>query len=452
MDDHGWLFSGDTVHTYDISEGDLEYLLTLADIEDDWANNVQKKAEYYDNLPLAQMDAMQLLIQQRRLINTAGTIVQFPFGYICTFGSRRHLFRGEDQDYDYSEASLGRRCRGKDGKRRNDKEIEILHILSNMRICQFRKLIWQFDIIPQWEGKLSEVNYKALAQHYGLETFLLDLTNDVRTALFFATCKWVGDHFEPLTQKDIEATERSQYGVIYHSPDWKIDSLNDGNGRVSLRQFIATQSEGRRTRPSIIDTGKWDGIAYQIGLQPFHRCLTQNGYVYPMKTINDIKSTGDFERLRFRKTEALSKKFFDIMDQGKKIYPDEGIAIIADIINKIRNSLVFSEDDLLWAYEIDEARKDIFPTIDDLKDELQGAFTTKLLGDAYGIVGNKQIEIQKNEVKYSLPSDIKSYINAQYNDKGFLDPLNIKKYYITSDSIKHRQQRHREIFGCDLEL
>ena len=78
-------------------------------------------------------------------------------------------------------------------------------------------------------GKLSEVNYKALAQHYGFETFLLDLTNDVRNALFFATCKWVEDHFEPLTEEDIMQSERSRYGVIYHTPDWMIDFMNGDN-------------------------------------------------------------------------------------------------------------------------------------------------------------------------------------------------------------------------------
>lgn len=447
VDNSGWLCSADTTNTHDISESDIEQLLKLAESEDDWLNNVREEAEHYDSIPFAQMNTIQLLTQQQRLTNIAGTIVQFPFGYICTFESRRHLFRGENQDFPYSESSLSRRCRKGCGIKRSDNEIELLHIISNMRICQFRKFIWQFDIIPQWEGKLSEVNYKALAQHYGFETFLLDITNDVRTALFFATCKWVKDHFEPLTQKDIEATERTRYGVIYHSPDWRIDSLNGG---TSFKQFAAMQEEGNR--PSIIDTGRWDGIAYQIGLQPFHRCLLQNGYVYPMKTISDIKTTGDFERLRFKQSEALSRRIFDMMDQGNKIYPNEGITIIGDIIDKIRNSLVFSEDDLLWAYEIDEARKDIFPTIDGLKNELQSDFTAKLLRDAYGIVGDKHIKFQKEEVKYDLPADTKSYINAMYNDKGFLEPLHVKKYYQTPDSIRYRQQRHRKIFGYELDL
>ena len=60
---------------------------------------------------------------------------------------------------------------------------------------------------------------------------LLDLTNDFRTALFFATCKYdyKTDSYRPLTKKDIEATEDSKYGVIFHSPNWVLDYLNGGS-------------------------------------------------------------------------------------------------------------------------------------------------------------------------------------------------------------------------------
>lgn len=54
-----------------------------------------------------------------------------------------------------------------------------------------------------------------MAQHYGFDTCLLDLTNDFKTALFFATCKYdyKTDSYRPLTKKDIEATENSKYGI-----------------------------------------------------------------------------------------------------------------------------------------------------------------------------------------------------------------------------------------------
>lgn len=440
----GWLFDADTKNTHDITMQDLQLLLKLAEEENRWAQNVKQEVEYNDAHPHG--SGMEIFINDLRVMNGEGAIVQFPFGYICTFQSKRHLFRGEPQDYDFSEASLSRRCRKKSGGKRSQREIELLHIIANMRAAQFRKFIWQFDIIPQWEGKLSEVNYKALAQHYGFETFLLDLTNDIRNALFFATCKWEKDHFEPLTQKDIYQSERSRYGVIYHTPDWKIDFMNGGN---LLKLHSSYEKERDRNRPSIIDTGLWDGVAYQIGLQPFYRCYTQSGYVYPMKTIDDIRHNGEFERLRFPQTAEFSNYIFQMMDEGKRIYPEEGITKAMGVLEQMRGTLRFSEDDLLWAYEYDEGDKKEFPSIGQLRDALQSKEVAHLIEDAYG-VANGQITISENEVEYHLSEDVINDINSFYNDKSFLAPIG-EKMYIKPDAREYRKYRYRQIFGTEME-
>lgn len=442
-DKSGWFFGADTKRTHDVSMDELQMLLELAEAEDQWAENVKQEVEYYDAHPHG--SGIELLFHNFRVMNGEGAVVQFPFGYICTFRSRRHLFRGELQDYDFSEATLSRRCRRESGQMRSKRERELLHVVANMRIAQFRKLIWQFDIIPQWEGKLSEVNYKALAQHYGFETFLLDLTNDVRNALFFATCKWVEDHFEPLTGEDIMQSERSRYGVIYHTPDWMIDFMNGDN---LLKLQPSFEKEMGRDRPSVIDTGLWDGVAYQIGLQPFYRCHTQSGYVYPMKTIGDIRHNGQFERIRFPQTVEFSNRIFQMMDEGKKIYPEEGITRIMDILEQMRRTWVFSEDDLSEAYEEDEADKKEFSSIDQLRAALQSSETARLIEEAYG-VENGQITIIRDEIEYPLTQEIIGDINAQYNDKSFLAPVG-EKIYSKPEARAYRKYRYFQIFGEEM--
>ena len=100
-----------------------------------------------------------------------------------------------------------------------------------MRVWQFRKVVWQFDIVPYWEAKLSDANYMALAQHYGFETLLLDITKNAKVALFLATCQydWDTDSHLPLTQKDIDreptADANPRFGMTFHSPDWVTDYL-----------------------------------------------------------------------------------------------------------------------------------------------------------------------------------------------------------------------------------
>ncbi len=438
-DESGWLVGANIKQTTDISDDELRQLLELANKEDDWENNVRNEVIAIDENPFQNRN---FFLDEIRVMNTGGTIIQYPFGYTCSFPSRRHLFRGERKDYPYTEATLSRRCRKSDGTRRSQKERELLHIVANMRVAQFRKFIWQFDIIPQWEAKLSDVNYKALAQHYGFETFLLDLTNDVRSALFFATCKWVDNHFEPLTYKDINESYESRYGVIYHTPDWKIDYINGIN---MLKLQPAFEKDRGRNTPSIIDTGLWDGVAYQIGLQPFYRTFSQYGYVYPMKKLDDIRYSGVFERLRFRQSVDFSKYIYELMDCGRKIYPDEGITAVSDVLRKMQTSFKFSEDDVEWAYKIDEADTGLFPDIDKLISALQSEETERLFEEVYGLPAVKFC-IQKAEVIYMISDAIKKYINKQYNDKCFLDPVG-GILHEKPEARKYRDEQFFRIYG-----
>ena len=45
-----------------------------------------------------------------------------------------------------------------------------------------------FNHVKNWN--YCDVIYEVLAQHYGLETGWLDITNDFKIALFFAVCYW----------------------------------------------------------------------------------------------------------------------------------------------------------------------------------------------------------------------------------------------------------------------
>ena len=111
-------------------------------------------------------------------------------------------------------------------------------------------------MVPYWEAKLSDVNHKALAQHYGFDTNLLDLTNDIRVALFFATCKYIPetDSYRPLTK---EECEKRGYGVIFHTPDWCVDCYNGSN----LKK-LTSQMGPRMDQPLNIEDGSCDGVIY----------------------------------------------------------------------------------------------------------------------------------------------------------------------------------------------
>lgn len=65
------------------------------------------------------------------------------------------------------------------------------------------------------------------------------------------------------------------------------------------------------------DSGDWDGIAFQIGFQPFLRCRAQSGYIFPMRKDVPLQENPKFEKLRFKQTQKLSEKIFELMDGGK---------------------------------------------------------------------------------------------------------------------------------------
>lgn len=431
----GWLFQKEhgTIQniTKEVSYDDLHDLLIEADKDNAWAESVRQEVVYRDKVFNGEMKNpshhIDPIIDYFRVINTGGTVTHYPFGRIITFASRRHLFRGENQRYSYSESTLSRKVRGK-----SREEAELLYVVANMRVVQFRKLIWNINVVPYWEAKVSEVNYKALAQHYGLDTYLLDLTNDFRIALFFATCKYEDGEYRPLTEDDIKASERSKYGVIFQTPDWVADYMQPRGAYKWYRNYekIDKAELEKRDHPFVIDAGYMDGIAFQIGLQPFYRCHMQSGFVYPMKTEKPLQDNPRFEKIVFRQNPELSEQVFYMMHEGKDVYPDEGIAKGMDVIDKIKAGKVFSKDDLDCAYYLDDCDKEIFSAQESLRIALE----------RYGYT------IQNDEVDYHFTQDQLDHINSLYDNRDLLAPVGNMLHVLPEDK-KFREERCREIYG-----
>jgi len=92
-DNTGWLKIGNTFsnEVFDITEGEIEELLALAEEDDAWTQRIKAEAKYYDQHP------GNILPDHFRVLNLGGTMTECPYGDIITFPSRRHLFRGEPQ-------------------------------------------------------------------------------------------------------------------------------------------------------------------------------------------------------------------------------------------------------------------------------------------------------------------------------------------------------------------
>ena len=126
--DDSWLFPNQPFKTHDISYDDIQYLLNCANIDDQWAEDVQKMVQDRDEHPEKRGD---FIIDEFRIMNASGTTILFPYGdRIITFCSKRQFFRGENQDFPCSIPSLRRKTMGM-----SKKQEELMRTVGNLENC-----------------------------------------------------------------------------------------------------------------------------------------------------------------------------------------------------------------------------------------------------------------------------------------------------------------------------
>ena len=296
-----------------------------------------------------------------RYPKTAGMRTYYPHGIVIEQSERRNFYRGENQIFSSSIPSLLRKL----NQYKTQEDKELYRLIADMRIAEFSFFLQKFQHVQNWKD--SDVLYEPLAQHYGLETGWLDITSDFNTALFFATCYWDGEKWLPLSKKQTEVDENHQYGMIFHMPSNRMP-VRWLNALEKLKPWMEESTEddgkdhglcGKLDQP--IYRGELKNVIYPLGFQPFMRCHMQNGYGIYMRSPQPLQNDSEFEKLRFRHSEELSQRVFDLMNGGELIYPHEGLKEAQFVIDMIRKSMSFSEDAFKYAlyrshyYRMDDA-------------------------------------------------------------------------------------------------
>ena len=226
------------------------------------------------------------------------------------------LYRGEIRDYGLTSglSSLGRSIRF------NGMNQSLESKLLSFFIEQVRKVIFmgfltcfrQFHEFP-----FGEPLDGLIAQHYGLKTQFIDLTDDIKVALFFACCRHEGNNlYRPINEGDI--SEIGKEGIIYR---------------------------GYSDRARI------------IGFQPFCRCHRQRGYYIDTAVAEPCwefilsKDTG-FEKYYFDRTVELSERLYEEFDGGKTLFPDDGLEPFAEVIAQMQIEKAFPSEAFDIAYKV----------------------------------------------------------------------------------------------------
>ena len=308
---------------YEISKKDILRLLQISEIEANECRRVTESSlrgeSYYkgDGRPGDEkLQDSRLAFYKEVLYRDTKTdrfAINHVHGTVIKQAERNHYFRGENAIYPSSKPSFFR------GRPEDPEKRFIYDLTAELRIAEFDTLIHRLDRVKGWERKGLTVLTEVLAQHYGLKTRWLDITNDFPTALFFASCYFKDGKWHYFKQEDIQAN--NQYSVIYQMPRW----------RAEEDLMVYTLEPSIETHPIL-----------PIGYQPFLRCSNQYGYGIRMEEPVALTSIG-FEKLCFKKSEKLSRWIYEYMDGGRKIYPADSLTQFESTLNGLASTTSFSE-------------------------------------------------------------------------------------------------------------
>ncbi len=201
------------------------------------------------------------------------------------------FYRGQSR---YHEPCIPSLYRGKEkGKEPAIEDIAEKHI----KICEFALSLGQHPVFGevcqnvQWHPV-------ALAQHYGLSTPFLDITNSKWVAAFFAC---TGYDWETDTYYPVDRNFHEGYGVMYISKDFYKGGFPD--------EFFEK-----------------NGV---IGYQYFDRPTKQSSFGYRLEQGEDFNASPYFNKIFFRHDLEASKIVFQMSYCQRRFIPQDTLSKVA---------------------------------------------------------------------------------------------------------------------------
>ena len=220
-------------------------------------------------------------------------------GYILLPTAIDHsfVFRGQTDFYDECLPTLYRK-----------KDItEEEELIERLRCCEFEIYLKQLSQVASFEQQLFNIYYLGLSQHYGLNTNVIDLTNSLDVALFFAMCNMNNDGKTFTPQQE----DKEYIGYVY-----AVGTTEFGHGTNDIKSLF-------------------DGRLSAIGMQPFYRPGNQRGFGLHLKKGEPM--TGML--YSFSYTKAESEHIHQYFSNGNELWHEDEISRVA---REIRDSKVFS--------------------------------------------------------------------------------------------------------------
>lgn len=172
--------------------------------------------------------------------------------------------------------------------------------VERVRIAEFRLFLEQFEVTQRFEQNHFLVAYVGLAQHYGLKTDVLDVTNNIDVAMFFAMCDYDRDtdSYKPKFE------EKPYIGYLY--------------------AVLANNDTHNQSNPF----GVYSDRLNVIGLQPFKRPGRQNGFACHVGS--EGKLNGYLYSFRYTKDDSIG--IFNHFRGGEYLWCKDDVVDVAKVI------------------------------------------------------------------------------------------------------------------------
>jgi len=187
-----------------------------------------------------------------------------------------------DMSYYRGEPEIYETCRPKLYRIRDEQE----RMIQQIKTCDFELFLLEVPEISTALSHKEHVDLLALEQHYGFPTEMIDVSNDIMVAAFFATHR-----FDPVTQGYKPAA--------------------DGIGRIRFR--LEPFAMGRLR---------------VIGMQALMRPGTQSGFGFVLDEQEDFADMSG--EVLFRQSISMNTILSRAVDWAEMLFPPESISLAAD--------------------------------------------------------------------------------------------------------------------------
>jgi len=200
-------------------------------------------------------------------------------------------YRGQNEDFGVCKTTLDR-CESIE-----EQFLNICRTIAFEELLEIHPFVQFTRSITFLENPIS-LNLTGMAQHYGLHTDYLDVTNHFDVACFFAACKYQDGQYIPIGNI-------SKPGIIYQINELFIPSLTqfEHNQNIELEY---------------------------LGWQPLPRPEQQRASVLKVTKDTNLDTVSSVQKYYFKHSSSQSRRIWKQFDEGRSLFPDDSAADLAN--------------------------------------------------------------------------------------------------------------------------